>query len=133
MTPVASPCPFCNPDPDRVLFEDGLVRVLADGFPVSPGHTLVVPVRHVVSFFALTPGEQAAMLAALDKAKCWVDTRHRPDGYNVGLNDGPAAGQTVLHCHLHLIPRYAGDRPDPRGGVRWVLPEKAVYWDRDDP
>ena len=132
MTPVASPCPFCNPDPDRVLVEDGLVRVLADGFPVSPGHTLVVPVRHVASFFALTPGEQAAMLAALDKAKCWVDTRHRPDGYNVGLNDGPAAGQTVLHCHVHLIPRYVGDRPDPRGGVRWVLPEKTRYWTDSD-
>jgi diadenosine tetraphosphate (Ap4A) HIT family hydrolase len=125
---VKSPCPFCNPAPERVLFEDGLVRVLADGFPVSPGHTLVVPVRHVGSFFDLAPEEKAAMLVALEEARRRVEASHRPDGYNVGLNDGPAAGQTVPHCHLHLIPRYAGDRPDPRGGVRWVLPEKAAYW-----
>jgi diadenosine tetraphosphate (Ap4A) HIT family hydrolase len=97
-------------------------------FPVSEGHTLIVPVRHVASFFELTPAEQAAMLEALRKAKANLDAVLRPDAYNVGLNDGPAAGQTVMHCHLHLIPRYAGDRPDPRGGVRWVLPEKAVYW-----
>jgi len=125
---VTDPCPFCQPAPERVLFEDGQVRVLADGFPVSPGHTLVVPVRHVASFFDLTPAERAAMLAAVEEAKRRVETRHRPDGYNLGLNEGRAAGQTVMHCHLHLIPRYAGDRPDPRGGVRWVLPEQAAYW-----
>lgn len=122
------PCPFCQPDATRVVFEGALVRVLRDGFPVSPGHSLIVPVRHVASFFELTPAEQAAMLDALRDARADIEATLHPAGYSLGLNEGRAAGQTVMHCHLHLIPRYAGDRPDPRGGVRWVLPEKAVYW-----
>jgi diadenosine tetraphosphate (Ap4A) HIT family hydrolase len=86
------------------------------------------PKRHVVSFFDVTGGERKAMLALLDSAKLGLDAAFHPDGYNVGINDGEAAGQTVPHLHLHLIPRYAGDREDPRGGVRWVLPQKAKYW-----
>jgi diadenosine tetraphosphate (Ap4A) HIT family hydrolase len=84
--------------------------------------------RHVVSFFDITGDERQAMLALLDSAKLDLDAAFHPDGYNVGINDGEAAGQTVPHLHLHLIPRYAGDREDPRGGVRWVLPQKAKYW-----
>lgn len=121
-------CPFCHPEPSRLVTEAELVLVLRDGFPVSAGHTLVVPRRHVGSFFELTREEQVAMLAALAEAQEELRRTHRPDAFNIGLNDGPAAGQTVPHCHLHLIPRYDGDVDDPRGGVRWVLPEKAKYW-----
>ncbi len=121
-------CPFCRPDRDRVLHDDSLVFVLRDGFPVSPGHVLVIPHRHVGSFFETTPEERRAILESLELAKESVVQAHRPDGWTIGINDGAAAGQTVSHLHVHLIPRYDGDRPDPRGGVRWVLPEKADYW-----
>jgi len=94
-----------------------LVLVLRDGYPVSPGHTLVIPRRHVGSFFAATPAEREAILDAIVRVKRTLDELHAPPGYNVGLNDGPAAGQTVAHCHVHVIPRYAGDVEDPRGGV----------------
>jgi len=99
-----------------------------DGFPVSPGHTLVIPKRHVATFFDITEEEQMAIGRAIQKAKIVLDQEFTPDGYNIGINNGEAAGQTVFHLHLHLIPRYEGDCEDPRGGVRWVLPEKAVYW-----
>ena len=121
-------CPFCPPDASRVLHHDALVFVLRDGFPVSPGHVLVIPHRHVGSFFDTTPAERRAILDAIEIARRAVEKEHRPDGWNIGINDGAAAGQTVPHLHVHLIPRYKGDRPDPRGGVRWILPEKADYW-----
>jgi diadenosine tetraphosphate (Ap4A) HIT family hydrolase len=94
---------------------------------VSDGHALVIPRRHVASFFDTTPEERQAMFDLLDEAKTLLDRAHRPDGYNLGINNGQAAGQSVMHVHLHVIPRYRGDKDDPRGGVRWVLPEKAVY------
>jgi len=78
----------------------------------------------------LTPDERAEMLALLDVAKADLDREFAPQAYNIGINDGPAAGQTVPHLHIHLIPRYDGDRPDPRGGVRWLFPDKADYWSR---
>jgi diadenosine tetraphosphate (Ap4A) HIT family hydrolase len=121
-------CPFCSPAPDRIVRAFDAALVLRDGFPISLGHTLIVPRRHVGSFFALEPPEQAAMLEALNWARAELDRLHRPDAFNIGLNDGPAAGQTVPHCHLHLIPRYAGDVAEPRGGVRWIIPRKAKYW-----
>lgn len=99
-----------------------------DAYPVSPGHTLVIPQRHVASLFDTTPDERAAMFELLEMAKRQLQLEFSPAGYNIGINDGPAAGQTVGHLHIHLIPRYPGDRPDPRGGVRWVIPEKADYW-----
>ena len=102
--------------------------MILDGYPVSPGHSLIIPKRHVGSFFDATPPERAALLALLDKAKELVEETHKPDGYNIGINDGAAAGQTVPHLHIHLIPRYEGDQDDPRGGVRWVMPAKADYW-----
>lgn len=107
---------------------DDHALVIRDGFPVSPGHTLVIPRRHLASFFDATPAERASLLRLLDVAKARLDREFSPAGYNIGINDGPAAGQTVPHLHVHLIPRYAGDRDDPRGGVRWVIPEKADYW-----
>jgi len=121
-------CPFCNLPPERILARNKYGGVLRDLYPVSPGHTLVVPWRHVDSFFDLTPEERAGLMALIDGAKAALDAAQTPDAYNLGLNDGPAAGQTVPHCHLHLIPRYSGDVEDPRGGVRWVIPEKARYW-----
>jgi diadenosine tetraphosphate (Ap4A) HIT family hydrolase len=125
---MKKPCPFCTLAPLRVIAENQLVVVVRDAFPVSPGHTLFIPRRHVGSFFELAGDERSAMLTLLDSAKEKLETEFHPDGYTIGINDGPAAGQTVAHVHLHLIPRYAGDVRDPRGGVRWVLPDKAQYW-----
>lgn len=102
--------------------------MIRDGFPVSEGHTLVIPKRHVASLFELSHEEVGEINSLLFAAKVEIDRAFSPDGYNVGINDGAAAGQTVPHLHVHLIPRYAGDSPDPRGGVRWVMPEKADYW-----
>jgi diadenosine tetraphosphate (Ap4A) HIT family hydrolase len=89
----------------------------------------VIPKRHIGSWFETTPEEQSAMLNLLERAKIVLETEFRPDGYNIGINDGPTAGQTVPHLHMHLIPRYKGDLTDPRGGVRWIIPEKAKYWE----
>jgi diadenosine tetraphosphate (Ap4A) HIT family hydrolase len=121
-------CPFCSPDRARVLDDTELTVTIRDGFPVSPGHTLVILKRHAASLFDMTVDEWAAVSVALVRAKARVDAEHHPDGYNVGVNVGEAAGQTVQHLHVHLIPRYSGDLPDPRGGVRWVLPAHAAYW-----
>lgn len=102
--------------------------MIRDGFPISPGHTLLIPKRHVRSFFELTEIERHDLLALLDQAKFDLDEELKPNGYNIGINDGPAAGQTVPHMHMHLIPRFTGDSSDPRGGVRWIIPTKAKYW-----
>lgn len=98
-----------------------------DGFPVSDGHALVVTRRHVPSWFDATEEERAAILRAVDVARAEIEKRASPDGFNLGVNVGTAAGQTVAHIHLHVIPRYAGDVPDPRGGVRHVIPHLANY------
>lgn len=123
-------CVFCSLPPERVIAQNDLAIVIRDGFPVSPGHTLIIPRRHVASFFETTAEERLAMLALLENAKVDLDKEFSPDSYNIGINDGQAAGQTVMHLHMHLIPRYEGDLPDPRGGVRWVIPEKADYWSK---
>ncbi|MEW6119207.1 MAG: HIT family protein [Pseudomonadota bacterium] len=127
-SPETKPCPFCNLQPQRILAEDALAVAYADGFPVSPGHTVVIPRRHFATLFEATPEEQLALLNMLARAKEAVEKHHQPDGYNIGINHGAAGGQTVPHLHIHLIPRYRGDKEDPRGGVRWVLPDKAKYW-----
>jgi len=125
----ASRCPFCDPPRDRIVRESEYGLVLSDAYPLSPGHRLVIPRRHVASFFDLDPLEQADLLNLLVATRRdLADGDRQPDGYNVGLNDGEAAGQTVDHCHWHVVPRYQGDVPDPRGGIRWVIPEKAPYW-----
>jgi len=121
-------CPFCSLPPERILFASDHFKVIRDGFPVSPGHTLVIPHRHVGSLFELSAEEFAALWPVLNQARSELMSEFVPDSFNIGVNDGAAAGQTVPHLHVHLIPRYAGDAADPRGGVRWVLPEKAVYW-----
>ena len=121
-------CAFCTLPTIRIIDNNDSGLVIRDGFPVSNGHTLVIPKRHVVSFFSLRPEERNDLMKLLDKAKKQLDAELAPQGYNIGINDGPAAGQTVFHLHIHLIPRYDGDREDPRGGVRWIIPEKANYW-----
>ena len=102
--------------------------VVRDAYPVSPGHSLVISSRHVASFFELSEAERQGLVALLGDTKSQLDAAHRPAAYNIGINDGVAAGQTVPHLHIHVIPRYAGDAADPRGGVRWVLPPRARYW-----
>ena len=122
------PCRFCNLSSTDIVIANELAVVSRDSYPVSPGHTLVIPKRHVGSFFDTTKEERLALLELIDQAKLALDSEFHPAAYNLGLNDGPAAGQSIPHVHFHLIPRYEGDRTDARGGVRWVLPEKAKYW-----
>ncbi len=107
--------------------QDQLAIALWDAYPVSPGHALIVPRRHTPGWFDASEPEQSALLSLVSSAKVVIDKLHRPDGYNIGINNGAAAGQTVFHLHLHLIPRYVGDVDDPRGGVRHVIPAKANY------
>ena len=124
-----SDCIFCRPTDGRpVLAGNDLAVAFPAGFPVSPGHALIVPRRHEADFFALSTEEQAAVVALVNPVRAVLDGEFGPDAYNLGVNAGTAAGQTIRHVHLHVIPRYAGDVAEPRGGVRWVLPETARYW-----
>ena len=125
---LPNPCAFCTLPSERLIDENATAMVIRDGYPVSPGHTLLIPKRHMGSFFDLSAQERGDLLTLLDRAKLVLDTEFQPKGYNIGINDGPAAGQTVPHLHVHLIPRFEGDVSDPRGGVRWVIPDKAKYW-----
>jgi len=118
-------CPFCHPD--SVLLENDLAYVIRDSNPVNPGHLLIIPKRHVADFFLTTEAEKAAMLLLLDMAKRHLNDKHAPAGYNIGINVGETAGQTIPHVHLHLIPRYHGDTENPRGGVRGVIPSRQSY------
>lgn len=126
--PGAPACPFCSLPAERIADANALAFVILDAFPVSPGHRLVITRRHVGSFFETTAAERQALLELLERAREAAEHEHAPAGYNVGINDGAAAGQTVPHLHIHLIPRYEGDCADPRGGVRWVVPEHADDW-----
>lgn len=118
-------CPFCCPE--GVLFENELAYAKPDKYPVNPGHLLIIPKRHVADFFLTTEEEKVALLSLLDKAKQFLDGKHAPAGYNVGINVGEVAGQTISHVHLHLIPRYQDDMQNPRGGVRGVIPAQQNY------
>jgi diadenosine tetraphosphate (Ap4A) HIT family hydrolase len=125
------PCPLCSAAEGRELLSANTHAVaIWDAFPVSPGHALIVSRRHVASLFDLTAEERAAVWELLPVVKAVVDERYAPAAYNVGGNVGAAAGQTVGHVHVHVIPRYEGDVLDPRGGIRWVLPDRAEYWGR---
>ena len=107
--------------------ENTLAYAARDTYPVSPGHTLVIPRRHCPDFFDLTPEEMAACMELLVAERSDLSATLGPDGYNVGVNVGPAGGQSIRHVHVHLIPRYAGDHPNPQGGVRQIIPWKADY------
>ena len=123
-------CPLCERlQAGDVIVENDLAAVLPDAYPVSEGHVLIVPKRHEGSVLALSEDEQVAMLR-LARRICGESAD--ADGFTIGTNVGEAAGQTVPHAHLHVIPRYQGDVADPRGGVRWVIPEKAAYWEDGD-
>jgi len=125
------PCPLCSAAEGRELLSANTHAVaIWDAFPVSPGHALIVSRRHVADLFELSAEEQAAVWALVPAVKAAINAGHEPAGYNVGVNVGTAAGQTIGHVHVHVIPRYEGDARDPRGGVRWVLPERAAYWRR---
>ncbi|HQR21767.1 MAG TPA: HIT domain-containing protein [Burkholderiales bacterium] len=129
MNGAPAECPFCALPLERIERQNSLALSFFDAYPVSDGHALVIPRRHLASAGDLTEAEVVAIWQLLRQMREIVHERHRPDGFNIGVNDGAVAGQTVGHAHFHLIPRYAGDLPDPRGGVRWVLPGKAKYWE----
>lgn len=122
-------CPFCaRLDTEEFRWANRLAVAFADLYPVGPGHTLVVPREHRSNLFKLDPAVRAAVWALVDEVHRDLVKELDPDGFNIGLNEGTDAGRTVDHAHVHIIPRFKGDVPDPRGGVRWVLPDHADYW-----
>jgi diadenosine tetraphosphate (Ap4A) HIT family hydrolase len=121
-------CPLCHLEKSCVILENQSACAFPDAFPVAEGHTLVISRRHVASLIDLPAEEQAAVWALVAEVRAILAIELQPDGFNVGLNDGTAAGQTVMHAHIHIIPRRLGDIADPRGGVRWIIPQKAAYW-----
>lgn len=121
-------CPFCQIDSDRfIVGESDLSFAIHDKFPVSKGHVLIIPKRHCENFFVLNINEQNDAFGLVNKMKKYLDLEFSPDGYNIGINIGAAAGQTINHVHIHIIPRYNGDMTDPKGGVRGVIPDKQKY------
>lgn len=115
-------CIFCDiQTTHKILFENDLAVAFFDSFPVSDGHTLIVPKRHVKTFFDLSEDEISKMKLLADKVKEMLDEKFQPDGYNIGFNVGEYGGQTVMHCHMHIIPRYKGDIDNPRGGIRKII------------
>jgi diadenosine tetraphosphate (Ap4A) HIT family hydrolase len=123
-----SDCLFCALPPERLVLQNDLAFAILDGFPVTEGHALVIPKRHVVDYFGLTGDELSACDDLLRQLR--ADTMSKDttvQGFNVGMNAGLVAGQTIFHCHIHLIPRRAGDVENPRGGVRHIIPGKGYY------
>ena len=122
-----SPCLFCKPKSKEVIAETELAVLVTDTYPVSLGHCLVVPKRHIATYFECTEEENRDFRLLILKAKEYIDKKHSPDAYNIGNNNGLESGQSVFHLHIHIIPRYKGDVENPKGGVRWVLPKKSQY------
>lgn len=120
-----SKCPFCNSSETLISNKYGFVRY--DKYPVTNGHCLIIPHRHFSDYFNSTDQEKIAMLKLIDETKVFLDEKYNPTGYNIGINIGETAGQTVMHLHIHLIPRYDGDTEDPKGGVRGVIANKQKY------
>ena len=118
-------CPFC--DHSHSFLESSLALARLDKYPVSPGHTLVTTKRHISSYFEASLEEVRGLWQLVGEVKQYLDSQHKPTGYNIGINVGSDAGQTVMHMHVHIIPRYKGDMEDPRGGVRGVIPNKQKY------
>jgi diadenosine tetraphosphate (Ap4A) HIT family hydrolase len=126
---VNKTCVFCEKvKASDVLYENELAAAFRDGFPISKGHTLIVPKDHIQDYFELNKETKEAMNELVEIARNDLIEELNPDAFNFGLNSGQAAGQTVGHAHLHLIPRFEGDVEDPRGGIRWIISEKAKYW-----
>jgi diadenosine tetraphosphate (Ap4A) HIT family hydrolase len=122
-------CIFCNLRDERIIYECNHTIAFIDTYPASPGHTLVVPKRHIPTYFDASEDEILAIGKAVQICKEFLDKEFNPDAYNIGINNGEAAGQSIKHLHVHIIPRYKGDVEDPKGGVRWILKNKANYWD----
>ena len=122
-------CIFCNLRDERIIYECNHTIAFIDTYPASPGHTLVVPKRHIPTYFEASEDEILAIGKAVQICKEFLDNEFNPDAYNIGINNGEAAGQSIKHLHVHIIPRYKGDVEDPKGGVRWILKNKANYWD----
>ncbi|OLS38266.1 diadenosine tetraphosphate hydrolase [Alkalihalophilus pseudofirmus] len=118
-------CPFCSPP--QTLFENKHAYAIYDQYPVNDGHILIIPKRHVSDYFEATSTEQAALFELVHAARAHLNDNYSPDGFNIGINCGEAAGQTIFHAHIHVIPRYNGDMENPRGGVRGVIPDKRSY------
>lgn len=121
-------CPFCHIENHEIIAESDYFFAKLDGYPVSEGHTLLISKRHVSTYFDLTVDEQIDMVKLLNIVKKKSDNDFETNDYNIGINCGELAGQTIDHIHVHLIPRRQGDVEDPRGGVRWVIADKAKYW-----
>jgi ATP adenylyltransferase len=119
-------CPFCAGKSERIV-DAAEAYAMLDMFPVNKGHALIIPKRHVASYFDLNEQERMACWSMVNDVQHLIQQRYNPDGFNVGINIGTAAGQTIYHVHVHLIPRYNGDVPEPRGGVRGVIPERRSY------
>lgn len=122
MQRMKSHCQLCTPA--DVLIDDDLAYARYDDNSLSPGHVLIIPKRHVANFFDMNDTEQVAIVSLLNAAKRIIQAKHSPDGYNIGANIGSAGGQTRMHVHVHLIPRYIGDVPEPKGGIRCVLAKR---------
>jgi len=124
---MTNDCPFCGIEKEKILISSDKALAFFDSAPVSPGHVLIVPRRHVPNYFDLTEEEAFSMHSVLLQVKELLDKRFSPAGYNIGINVGETAGQSISHVHIHLIPRYRGDVENPRGGVRGVIPGKQSY------
>lgn len=120
-------CIFCEKDQQEIVLENHLAKAFFDHFPVQRGHLLIVPKRHVPTYFDATSEEILAIDDLLRKGKELLDESYHPDGYNIGVNVGEWGGQTIMHLHVHLIPRYQGDVPNPRGGIRNAIPNLVPY------
>ncbi len=123
-----NPCIFCHPRKEEILAENEHAQIVADNSPVSDGHCLIVPKRHIKTLFEATKEENHAFFELIKAAKEIIQKQgYKPDGYNVGSNNDIAAGQSVFHLHIHVIPRYLGDVAQPKGGIRQVIPKNASY------
>ena len=126
--PIRKPCPFCEIPADReILAENKAALAFYDRYPVTRGHTLIIPRRHVASYFDLQQEELDNISKLSFTCRKILKEKYNPQGFNLGVNVGEAAGQSIFHCHIHLIPRYTGDVANPRGGVRGVIPERQNY------
>lgn len=120
-------CIFCNLEEVKVIIENEGAQAIFDTFPVNEGHMLIIPKKHTETYFEVSESEKKLLWDLVEECKVYLDRRFNPDGYNIGINNGITAGQSIMHLHIHLIPRYIGDIDNPKGGVRGVIPSKRIY------
>lgn len=125
-------CRFCTVPEAKIWMRNEHAVALADAYPLTEGHTLVLPTRHLPKLFDCSDEEYSAVWALVAEVRKRLQEIYDPDGFNIAVNDGPAAGQTVMHAHVHVIPRRIGDVIEPRGGIRWIMPERAPYWEIEE-